>query len=111
MRCVQRSSPLSTAPAAVTAVAALMPQVQEMYAAALAEDPNAFDYDGVYDSIQQEKAAPKAQDKVARQPKYIANLLEQAQLRKREQDITTERRLVRCWLVCTVDQQWTCCLQ
>jgi hypothetical protein len=73
-----------------------------MYAAALAEDPNAFDYDGVYDSIQQEKAAPKAQDKVARQPKYIANLLEQAQLRKREQDITTERRLVRCWLLYTV---------
>ncbi|WIA28554.1 hypothetical protein OEZ86_011094 [Tetradesmus obliquus] len=70
-------------------------KVQEMYAAALAEDPNAFDYDGVYDSIQQEKAAPKAQDKVARQPKYIANLLEQAQLRKREQDITNERRLLK----------------
>jgi hypothetical protein len=70
-----------------------------MYAAALAEDPNAFDYDGVYDSIQQERAAPKAQDKVARQPKYIANLLEQAQLRKREQDITNERRLVSVILV------------
>jgi coiled-coil domain-containing protein 55 len=77
-----------------------MLQVQEMYAAALAEDPNAFDYDGVYDSIQQEKAAPKAQDKVARQPKYIANLLEQAQQRKREQDITNERRLVSCLAIC-----------
>jgi coiled-coil domain-containing protein 55 len=90
-----RSVWLTAAVAAATA-AAHLPQVQEMYAAALAEDPNAFDYDGVYDSIQQERAAPKAQDKVARQPKYIANLLEQAQLRKREQDITNERRLVSC---------------
>eukprot|EP00882_Tetradesmus_deserticola_P030446 GHRQ01034190.1.p3 GENE.GHRQ01034190.1~~GHRQ01034190.1.p3 ORF type:complete len:107 (-),score=28.15 GHRQ01034190.1:129-449(-) len=79
------------------------PQVQEMYAAALADDPNAFAYDGVYESMQQEKAAPKAQDKVVRQPKYIANLLEQAQQRKREQDITNERRLVRCWLCAAVD--------
>lgn len=65
-----------------------------MYAAALAEDPNAFDYDGVYDSIQEQKAAPKQQDRIDRKPKYIANLLEQAQVRKREQDISYESRLV-----------------
>lgn len=77
-------------------------QVQEMYAAALAEDPSAFDYDGVYDSIQEEKLAPKMQDRAARQPKYIASLLEQAQLRKREQEITNERIMVSCraWRHC-----------
>lgn len=72
----------------------LLLQVQEMYAAALAEDPNAFDYDGVYESIQEQKAAPKQQDRIDRKPKYIASLLEQAEVRKREEGITYERRLV-----------------
>jgi len=71
-------------------------QVQEMYAAALTEDPTVFDYDGVYDSIQEQKTVPKQRDKVTRQPKYIASLLEQAATRKREQDITFERQLVSC---------------
>lgn len=70
-------------------------QVQEMYAAALAQDPNAFNYDEVYDNIQEQKSAPKQQDRIDRKPKYIASLLEQAQVRKREEDITYERRLVR----------------
>jgi coiled-coil domain-containing protein 55 len=67
-----------------------------MYAAALTEDPTVFDYDGVYDSIQEQKTVPKQRDKVTRQPKYIASLLEQAATRKREQDITFERQLVSC---------------
>ena len=70
-------------------------QVQEMYAAALAEDPSAFAYDEVYEQLQEEREAPKALDKVQRAPKYIANLLEQAEMRKREQGISFERRLVR----------------
>lgn len=69
-------------------------QVQEMYAAALAEDPSVFDYDGVYDKLQQVKVVPKQQDKISRQPRYIASLVEQAQVRKKEQDIAYERRLV-----------------
>eukprot|EP00878_Enallax_costatus_P018959 GHUV01019986.1.p1 GENE.GHUV01019986.1~~GHUV01019986.1.p1 ORF type:complete len:316 (+),score=157.86 GHUV01019986.1:692-1639(+) len=73
----------------------LLLQVQEMYAAALAEDPNAFNYDEVYDSIQEQKALPKLQDRIDRKPKYIASLLEQAQVRKREEDITYERRLLK----------------
>lgn len=73
----------------------LLLQVQEMYAAALADDPNAFDYDAVYDSIQEQKVAPKQQERIDRKPKYIASLLEQAQVRKREEGITFERRLVR----------------
>jgi coiled-coil domain-containing protein 55 len=56
-----------------------------MYEEALATDPSVFDYDGVYDSIQEARVVPKQQDKVQRQSKYIASLLEQAQQRKREQ--------------------------
>ncbi|GLC36802.1 hypothetical protein PLESTB_000781500 [Pleodorina starrii] len=70
-------------------------KVQQMYEVALAEDPSVFDYDGVYDSIQEAREAPKQQDKVQRQSKYIASLLEQAQQRKREQDVLYERRMVK----------------
>lgn len=70
-------------------------QVQDMYAAALAEDPNAFEYDALYESMQEQKAAPKQQERLARRPKYIASLLEQAEVRKKEQGITYERMLVR----------------
>ncbi len=44
-----------------------------------------FDYDGVYDSMQEQKLVPKQQDKLKRESKYIASLLETAQQRKREQ--------------------------
>jgi hypothetical protein len=37
-----------------------------MYAAALAEDPTAFDYDGVYDNIHTQKAAPRHEERLAR---------------------------------------------
>ncbi|GIM15521.1 hypothetical protein Vretimale_18292 [Volvox reticuliferus] len=70
-------------------------KVQQMYEEALAEDPSVFDYDGVYDSIQEARVAPKQQDKMQRQSKYIASLLEQAQQRKREQDVLYERRMVK----------------
>lgn len=70
-------------------------QVQDMYAAALAEDPNAFEYDALYESMQEQKAAPKQQERLTRRPKYIASLLEQAEVRKKEQGITYERMLVR----------------
>jgi coiled-coil domain-containing protein 55 len=65
-----------------------------MYAAALADDPNAFEYDSLYDSMQEQKAVPKQQERLARKPKYIASLLEQAEVRKKEQGITYERQLV-----------------
>lgn len=56
-----------------------------MYEDALAQDPLVFDYDGVYDSIQAARVAPKQQDKMQRQSKYISSLLDQAAQRKREQ--------------------------
>lgn len=63
-----------------------------MHAAALSEDPSAFDYDGVYDSMVETKAAPVAAARANRSSKYIENLLEKAQSRQREQDIVYERR-------------------
>jgi len=69
-------------------------KVQEMYAQALLDDPTVFDYDGVHDSIQQERVAAKQQAEQGKQSRYIATLMEQANVRKREQDIAYERRLV-----------------
>jgi hypothetical protein len=44
----------------------LPPQVQQQYEAALAEDASVFDYDGVYDSLQQQKVQPRQQEKIER---------------------------------------------
>lgn len=82
-------------PCLIWLLASLPLQVQDMYAAALEEDPNAFEYDSLYDSMQEQKTVPKQQEKLSRQPKYIASLLEQAEVRKKEQGITFERMLVR----------------
>ncbi|KAI8101954.1 hypothetical protein M9434_007015 [Picochlorum sp. BPE23] len=68
-------------------------KVLEMQAEALQQDANIFDYDSHFDSIQQARSAPKIDEKVSRQPKYIANLLETAEHRKREQDVLYEKRL------------------
>ena len=65
-----------------------------MHAAALAEDPSAFDYDGVYDSIQEQRVQPKLAEKHARKSRYIESLLDKAKEREREQDIVYERKCV-----------------
>ena len=41
-------------------------QVQQQYEEALAQDPSVFDYDGVYDQLQQERTLPKQQEKIER---------------------------------------------
>ncbi len=64
-----------------------------MHAAALSEDPSVFDYDGIYDTMQETKAAPVAAARAQRSSKYIEDLLDKAQQRQREQDIIYERRL------------------
>lgn len=66
-------------------------QVTQMHAAALAEDASVFDYDGVYDSIQEGRVQPKQQEKLARKSRYIEGLLDKAKERQREQDIIYER--------------------
>lgn len=68
------------------------PQVQQQYEEALTQDASVFDYDGVYDSLQQARVQPRQQEKVERQSRYIAQLKDQAEQRKREADVTYERR-------------------
>lgn len=41
-------------------------QTEQLHAAALAEDPNAFSYDEVYDDIHARKHAPRVQEQVER---------------------------------------------
>ena len=41
-------------------------QTAEMHAAALAEDPSVFDYDGVFEDLQAKKEKPKAAEPAAR---------------------------------------------
>lgn len=48
-------------------------QVQQVYEAALTEDASIFDYDGVYDSIQQARVQPKQQEKIERKSRYMGN--------------------------------------
>ena len=64
---------------------------------ALASDPNAFDYDGVYDSMQAERVKQKAAKKVQGVPqsKYINVLMEKAKVREIEHDRIRERRLLK----------------
>jgi len=63
---------------------------------ALKQDAGVFDYDAHVDAIQGErrkKEAARQEEKVARQSKYIAGLMETAAHRKKEQDVLLERRL------------------
>lgn len=73
------------------------PQTQKKLAEALAEDPSAFDYDGVYDTIQKSREGPTISErkKEAKQPKYINSLLKQAAERKREDQRLDEKRIVK----------------
>lgn len=70
-------------------------KVADMHAAALAEDASIFDYDSHYDAIQASRDQPKQTEKLQRQSRYIAGLLEKAEERKREQDVLYERQLAK----------------
>ena len=88
-----------------------------MYAAALAQDANVFDYDGVYDDMKAAAKArrgrarplgpsvaltrahraqgPSAVEKARGQSRYIGQLLVKAAEREREADVVFERRTVK----------------
>lgn len=70
-------------------------QNQLIHEKALAEDASVFQYDEVYDDIQnkrnEEKQARKTAD--ARKPKYINKLLETAEKRKKEYERRIERQV------------------
>ena len=60
----------------------------------MAEDSTVYEYDAVYDDIQRSREAPKRKEVEERKPKYIQALVQKAEIRKKEQDIAYERRLV-----------------
>lgn len=63
---------------------------------ALSEDPSVYDYDAVYDSMQEKrKSAQEAKQDKSRQPKYIINLLKTAEQRKRDFERMLERKAQR----------------
>lgn len=70
-------------------------KVAEAQRVALAEDSTVFEYDTVYDEIQKRKIDPRKQDLTDRKPKYIQALKQKAEIRKKEQDIAYERRLLK----------------
>lgn len=57
---------------------------------ALEEDPSVFAYDEVYDNMKSE-ATGGGQGKEERKPKYMANLMKSADLRKREKERREEK--------------------
>eukprot|EP01052_Picozoa_sp_SAG31_P038270 SAG31_NODE_5080_length_2754_cov_2.367232_4_plen_139_part_00 len=69
-------------------------KLQAEYSAALQEDATVFEYDGVYDDMQQTRAASAASRKkteAARKPKYIENIMKMAEYKKREEERVKER--------------------
>nr|CAG4637332.1 EOG090X0D2W [Ceriodaphnia reticulata] len=67
-------------------------QARQAALKALEEDPTVFQYDEVYEDMQQQKEEKKPQ-KEERKPKYIANLLKTAELRKVELERRVERKV------------------
>lgn len=67
-------------------------------AQALSQDATAFDYDSVYDDIQKSrgmKTQVQNAERVERKSRYIEDLLAKAETRKKENDISYERRLLK----------------
>lgn len=56
---------------------------------ALEEDPNVFDYDGVYDQLKEAETSKKKDLR----PKYMGNLLKNAEIRKRDQERREEKKI------------------
>ena len=68
-------------------------QAREAARKALEEDPTVFQYDELYDEMEQKRAERKEPAKKEKKPKYIENLLKTAELRKVEQERRTERKV------------------
>ncbi|EDV22429.1 Nuclear speckle splicing regulatory protein 1 [Trichoplax sp. H2] len=68
-------------------------QVQLELDRAKAEDPTVFEYDSIYDELENKKVARNPAVITDRKPKYIASLMKSAELRKREYERMTERKI------------------
>ena len=69
-------------------------KAQATYDQALAEDSSVFEYDGVYDAMQEKRAASaqaRKKKEAKREPKYINNILKMAEYKKREEERVKER--------------------
>uniref|UniRef100_A0A8C6XMM0 Nuclear speckle splicing regulatory protein 1 n=1 Tax=Naja naja TaxID=35670 RepID=A0A8C6XMM0_NAJNA len=63
---------------------------------ALAEDSTVYEYDTIYEDIQQKKAESQASSlagKAEKKPKYIQNILQAAEMRKKEQERRMEKKI------------------
>jgi coiled-coil domain-containing protein 55 len=74
--------------------------IEKQYQKALEEDPNVFDYDGLYDEMQSNKKAAiansnKAKQESKKESKYIQNLIQKAQIREIENERIRERKLLK----------------
>ncbi|KAI8343264.1 coiled-coil domain-containing protein 55-domain containing protein [Chlamydoabsidia padenii] len=73
-------------------------KVKEAQEQALQDDPTIFDYDAVYDDLKaaesQQKLATKTQD-TDKKAKYIQNLLEMADIRKKDRLLAEEKKVAR----------------
>lgn len=63
-----------------------------LHAAAEAEMPDVFDFDGYLERSEGQKAQRKQAEPPVRRSRYIATLLEKAEDRKREEAIIFDRR-------------------
>merc|ERR1712083_788739 len=69
-------------------------QTKILMAKALEEDPTVYQYDEVYDKIEENKIEKEASKKeVDRKPKYIKQLLKTADVRKKEHERRVERQV------------------
>ncbi|CAO3581801.1 unnamed protein product [Absidia cylindrospora] len=75
-------------------------KVKEAQDQAFMDDPTIFDYDAVYDDLkeaenQQKKASKAHADKDNKKAKYIQNLLEMADIRKKDRLLAEEKKVAR----------------
>lgn len=77
------------APRASTIPSKVKKETKMVIDKALEEDPNVFDYDGVYDQMQEAELSKKKDFK----PKYMSNLIKNAELRKRDQERREEKKI------------------
>ena len=70
---------------------------QKLYDDALGQDPDVFDYDGVYDSMKASQMATHALSQATEAPKarYIYNLKTTATVRDKEKERIFERKLLK----------------
>ncbi|KAI9006252.1 coiled-coil domain-containing protein 55-domain containing protein [Phycomyces nitens] len=93
----QKKKHLTTINQQLSSYKTVTKKVAEEHQKALEEDPNIFDYDAVYDDLKeaekQQKEAMKSVD--TKKARYINNLLEMAEIRKRDRLLAEEKKVAR----------------